>query len=384
MPIRTLFLSFAFAGIFSCTSSKKEGTIEDTSQMTMEPTVKTVPLISGYEVIWGMDFLPNGDLLFTEKKGKLHRKSGDKITEITGLPVINTSGQGGLLDVRVSPQYNSNGWIFISYAGNHPGGGGSFHLMRFKLVNDQITDSKILLSSNSANTMTGHYGSRIDFDEAGNLFVSVGEGGATSYGGANSPNKNAQDINSTWGKVHRITQDGGIPAGNPVLPGNTTPTTVYSYGHRNPQGLVYNPFTKDIWEAEHGPKGGDEVNIIKAGSNYGWPLVSYGVNYDDKPVSASPTMTGVTDPVHNWVPSIGACGMAFITDKKFKSWTGNLLVGGLALQYLARLEIKDNKVVKEHKLLDKVGRIRHVRQAPDGSIYVSIEGPGRIVRLVAE
>lgn len=148
--------------------------------------------------------------------------------------------------------------------------------------------------------------------------------------------------------------------------------------------MVYNPFTKEIWEAEHGPKGGDEVNIIKAGNNYGWPLVSYGVNYDDKPVSASPTMAGVTDPVHKWVPSIGACGMAFITDKKFKSWTGNLLVGGLAFQYLARLEIKDNKVVKEHKLLDKVGRIRHVRQAPDGSIYVSIEGPGRIVRLVPE
>jgi len=144
--------------------------------------------------------------------------------------------------------------------------------------------------------------------------------------------------------VHRITQDGDIPAGNPILASNTAPTSVYSYGHRNPQGLVYNPFTKEIWEAEHGPKGGDEVNIIKAGYNYGWPLVSYGVNYDDKPVSASPTMTGVTDPIHKWIPSIGACGMAFITDKKFKNWTGNLLVGGLALQYLARLEIKDNKI----------------------------------------
>jgi len=172
---RTLILSIAFAGILSCSTSKKEGAIEDASQMTTEPTVKTEQLITGYEVIWGMDFLPNGDLLFTEKKGKLHRKSGDKITEITGLPVINTSGQGGLLDVRVSPQFNSNGWVFISYAGNYPGGGGSFNLMRFKLVNDQITETKILLTSNSANTMTGHYGSRIDFDEAGNLFEVLGK-----------------------------------------------------------------------------------------------------------------------------------------------------------------------------------------------------------------
>jgi glucose/arabinose dehydrogenase len=215
MQIRTLILSLSFASILSCSTSKKA--VEDNSQMTNEPTVKTEQLITGYEVIWGMDFLPNGDLLFSEKKGKLHRKSGDKITEITGLPTINTSGQGGLLDVRVSPQFNSNGWVYISYAGNHPGGGGSFNLMRFKLVNDQITEPKILLTSNSANTMTGHYGSRIDFDEAGNLFVSVGEGGATSYGGANSPNKNAQDVNSTWGKVHRITQDGSIPAGNPCI-----------------------------------------------------------------------------------------------------------------------------------------------------------------------
>lgn len=384
MKYSTIFTTFCIIAMLSCSSTEKTTPTDISTPSALDPAVKTEELFKGYEVIWGMDFLPNGDLLFTEKKGKLHRRSGTVIKEITGLPVINSSGQGGLLDIRVSPQYNSNGWIFITYAGNYTGGGANWNLMRCKIVNDQLTESKILLTSNSANTMTGHYGSRIDFDETGNLYVSVGEGGATTYGGASSPNQNAQNINSTWGKVHRITQEGSIPSGNPVLPGNTAPTTVYSYGHRNPQGLVYNPFTKTIWEAEHGPKGGDEVNIIQAGANYGWPLVSYGVNYDGVPVAASPKKDGITDPIYNWVPSIGACGMAFITDSKFKSWTGNLLVGGLALQYLARLEIKDNKVIKEHKMLDKVGRVRHVRQAPDGSIYVSVEGPGRIIRIIPE
>lgn len=384
MTYSTTIMALAITAMMSCSCNGKNNPAADNTPQQNEPTVKTEVLFTGYEIIWGMDFLPNGDLLFTEKKGKLYRRSDTTIKEITGLPVINSGGQGGLLDIRVSPQYKSNGWIFITYAGNYPGGGGSWNLLRCKLVNDQLTEPKILLTSNSANTMQGHYGSRIDFDEAGNLYVSVGEGGATTYGGMSSPNQNAQNVNNTWGKVHRLTQEGGIPAGNPVLPGNTAATTVYSYGHRNPQGLVYNPFTKTFWEAEHGPKGGDEVNIIQAGNNYGWPWVSYGVNYDDKPVSASPTKEGITDPVYKWIPSIGACGMAVITDPKFKSWTGNLLVGGLALQYLARLEIKDNKVVKEHKMLDKIGRVRHVRQAPDGSVYVSVEGPGRIIRIIPE
>ncbi len=384
MKYSNTWIAVAIAGLLSCSSTEKTTPTDAATPSASDPVIKTEELFKGYEIIWGMDFLPNGDLLFTEKKGKLHRRSGTQIKEITGLPVINSSGQGGLLDIRVSPQYNSNGWIFITYAGNYTGVGANWNLMRCKLVNDQLTEPTILLTSNSANTMTGHYGSRIDFDEAGNLYVSVGEGGATTYGGASSPNQNAQNVNSTWGKVHRITQEGSIPASNPILPGNTAPTTAFSYGHRNPQGLVYNPFTKTIWEAEHGPKGGDEVNIIQAGANYGWPLVSYGVNYDGVPVAASPKKDGITDPIYNWVPSIGACGMAFITDTKFKSWTGNLLVGGLALQYLARLEIKDNKVIKEHKMLDKVGRVRHVRQAPDGSIYVSVEGPGRIIRIIPE
>ena len=213
--------------------------------------------------------------------------------------------------------------------------------------------------------------------------MAVGEGGPSSYGGALSPNKNAQNVQTEWGKIHRMTDAGAVPADNPILPGNTVATTVYSYGHRNPQGLVLNPVTGVMWETEHGAKGGDEVNTVQKGKNYGWPLVSNGVNYDGTAISASPTMAGVEAPVFTWTPSIGPCGMAFITSDSFKSWKGNLLVGGLALTYLSRLELTGNQVVRESKLLEG-NRIRNVKQAPDGSIYVSVEKPGRIIRLVAE
>ena len=181
-----------------------------------------------------------------------------------------------------------------------------------------------------------------------------------------------------------MTDDGKVPADNPVLPGNTVPTTVFSYGHRNPQGLVFNPYTNEIMETEHGPRGGDEVNIIKKGKNYGWPLVSFGINYDGKPVSASPLMNGVEPPIHTWTPSIAPCGMAIITGDKFKNWKGNMLAGSLAFTHLTRCEILNHKVVKETKMLTNIGRVRNVKMGPDGYIYVSVEGPGRILQLMPE
>ena len=180
-----------------------------------------------------------------------------------------------------------------------------------------------------------------------------------------------------------MTDAGAVPADNPVLPGNTAPTTVFSYGHRNPQGLVLNPTTGELWESEHGPRGGDEVNTVQRGKNYGWPLVSYGVNYDGTVISANPTLPGVENPVHTWTPSIGPCGLAFVTGDQFKAWNGNLLAGGLALTYLSRLELSENRVVREEKLLQG-NRVRNVKMAPDGSIYVSVEGPGRVLRLTAQ
>ena len=355
----------------------------DPVDLTTEPVIQTTEFLTGYEIIWGMDFLPGGDLLFGEKKGKLYRKTAAGVIEITGLPVINTGGQGGLLDIRVHPNYATTGWIYCTYSGFHPGGGGSWNLMRFKLTDNKITNSQLLLTTTTPDNWQGHYGSRIDFDELGNLWVSVGEGGVTSYGGVNSPNQNAQNVQSVWGKIHRMKDDGSPALGNPILPGNTVATTVYSYGHRNPQGLVFNAVTKQMWESEHGPKGGDELNIIQAGANYGWPLVSFGVNYDNVVISANPLQSSITPPIHTWTPSIAPSGLAFITSNSFKKWKGNLLVGALAYRYLARCVIENNKVVSETKMFNNEGRVRNVKQGPDGAIYVSIESPGRIIRITA-
>jgi glucose/arabinose dehydrogenase len=349
------------------------------------PTLDVQTLLTGYEIIWGMDFLPNGDLIFGEKRGRIYRRSGETVTQLTGLPTdINTSGQGGLLDIRVHPSYAANGWIYASYAATVAGTSNTgLNLIRFKLTGNALTDLQTIFRASATNQWKGHYGSRIEFDKNGLLYLSVGEGGSSSYGGASSPNKNAQNVQTEWGKVHRMTDAGAVPADNPVLPGNTTATTVYSYGHRNPQGLILHPTTGDIWESEHAAKGGDELNIVQKGKNYGWPLVSSGVNYDGSRISASPTMPGVESAIYTWTPSIGPCGLAFITSDMFKGWKGNLLVGGLALTYLSRLELNGNQVVREEKLLEG-NRIRNVKQAPDGSIYVAVENPGRLLRLVAK
>jgi aldose sugar dehydrogenase len=351
-----------------------------TSTTTITPRAET--LLTGYEVIWGMDFLPNGDLLFGEKRGRLYRRSGQAVTELTGLPTdINPSGQGGLLDIRVHPNYATNGWVYASYAASATGTQNTrLKLIRFKISNTQLADVQTIFQTSATNQWKGHYGSRIVFDRAGLLYLSVGEGGPSSYGGANSPNKNSQNVQTEWGKLHRMTDAGNVPADNPTLPGNAAPTTVFAYGLRNPQGLALHPTTGDLWETEHGARGGDEVNIMKRGANYGWPLVSSGVNYDGTTISASPTAAGIEAPVHTWTPSMGPCGLTFVTGEMFKAWNGNLLAGGLALTYLSRLQLDGNKVVSEEKLLQG-NRVRNVKMAPDGSIYVSVEGPGRIVRL---
>ncbi|MFZ4106903.1 PQQ-dependent sugar dehydrogenase [Flavobacterium sp.] len=381
--MKHFFFYFFLISIIAC--SKKQST--DTIDLFSEPKIKIDTLLSGYEIIWGMDFFPNGDLIFNEKKGNLYiRNIVGSIREIKGLPTINSGGQGGFLDLCVHPNYLQNGWIYCTYASfsRTRVSDASWNLARFKIVQNNVSDWQILMVSNSANLWDGHYGSRIVFDSKGYVFVSVGEGGITSYGGASSPNLNAQNVQSTWGKVHRLYDDGTVPFDNPILKGNAGPTSIYSYGHRNPQGLAINPSNGDLWEGEHGPKGGDELNIIKNGANYGWPLVSTGLNYDGTVISSTPLLDGIEPAIYTWTPSIAPSGMTFITSNSFKKWKGNLLVGSLAYTYLAKCVIENNKVVKETKLLDGIGRIRNVKQSIDGSIYVSVEGPGRIIRIKAE
>ena len=370
--------------LFILTSCEKENEEVEEVDLTGVPQLNMKTILSDYEIIWGMDFIPNGDLIFGEKRGKLYRKNNETVTAITGFPEVLSAGQGGLLDIRVHPDYSKNGWVYACYAESNPAGGGQLKLVRFRITNDQVQNLENIFTTNGSNTWYGHYGSRIVFDNAKNLYLSVGEGGTGSYGGPNATNTNAQDRLSSWGKIHRLKDDGSIPADNPVIPGNSGPSSIYSYGHRNPQGLTLNPETGEIWASEHGAKGGDEVNIISRGANYGWPAYSIGVNYDGTTISSGHTATGIEAPVHTWTPSIATCGIAFITSNKFKSWKGNLLVSGLVSQKLIRCVVEGDKIVEEDDILIDSGRVRNVIQAPDGSIYVSVENPGRIIQIIPE
>jgi len=377
MKIYFLLISILLAGC-----SKKE--VNEQIDLISEPIIKTETILTGYEIIWGIDFLPNGDFIFGEKRGKLYLKKATETVEITGLPSINSAGQGGLLDIRVHPNFNSTGWIYCTYSGFLSGGGANWNLARFTIVDKRVSNWQILLTTESPNTWNGHFGSRIEFDDQGYVYATVGEGGTGSYGGVNATNTNSQNVKSVWGKVHRLTESGGIPNDNPVLSGNSSATSVFTYGHRNPQALVFNNVTKELWETEHGPKGGDEINILKKGANYGWPVVSFGTNYDGVVISINPIRADIEAPIHTWTPSIGPSGMAFITSNSFKKWKGNLLCGSLSFRYLVRCELSNGKLTKENKMLENIGRVRNVKQAPDGSIYVSVEGPGRIIQIKAE
>lgn len=374
-PMTNLFL----AALLILTACKENKELVDTTQ-SQNPTVTNTTIVNNREVIWGLDFLPDGDMLFTEKRGRLVRvnKTTNALTEISGLPTdIDASGQGGLMDIKLHPNYVSNGWIYANYSST----GGFLNLIRFKLNGNQVSNTETLLKTNTASTWRGHYGGRIVFDKAGYLYLSVGEGGTTSYGGENSPNKNAQNVQSPWGKIHRMTDDGKVPADNPVLPGSSAASTIWCYGLRNPQGLVYNPLTDQLWETEHGPLGGDELNLIQKGKNYGWPLVSYGKNYDGVPVSASPLKEGIEPPVTYWVPSIAACGLIVVTNPKFKRWYGNLMSGALAGAHVHRIMFQGDKIVETEKHWNGIGRVRNIKEGPDGNIYLCVEGPGRIIRV---
>jgi glucose/arabinose dehydrogenase len=288
------------------------------------------------------------------------------------------------MDLKAHPNYDKNGWIYATFTSLVAEKNTEVKLVRFKVKNDKIQNVEDIFATGGGNTFNNHYGSRIAFDKNNYLFVSIGEGGGSSLGGPNSTNKNAQDTKLNWGKVHRMKDNGDVPKDNPVLPGNTKPTTMFSYGHRNPQGLTLNPQTGDIWETEHGPKGGDEINIISKGVNYGWPTYSIGINYNGTTVSNDHKAEGIKEPIFTWTPSIGVCGITFINSENFKSWNGNFLATGLAGQKLYRFVIKDNKVVEENIWMEKMGRFRNVIQGSDGAIYISLEGPGRILKVTAK
>jgi len=327
-------------------------------------------LIDEMHIPWGVTFLPDGGILVTEKTGELIHFKNTKKTTIKNVPKVYVRGQGGLLDIELHPNYKTNGWIYISYASSEGDGkGGHTALMRAKLEDNTLVNKELLYKATPNTTKGQHFGSRIEFDNDGYLFLSIGERGARDV--------NPQDLTRDGGKIYRFNADGSIPKDNPFVGKNGAKTAIYSYGHRNPQGLVKHPETGAIWDHEHGPRGGDEINIIKAGANYGWPVVTYGINYSGTEITDKTEMEGMEPPIHYWVPSIAPSGMAFVTTNKYGAdWKGSLLVGSLAFQYLERLVMDGNKVVNREKLLEGMGRVRDVKEGPDGLVYVAVEGKG--------
>ncbi|MFL0353731.1 PQQ-dependent sugar dehydrogenase [Xanthomarina sp. GH4-25] len=350
--------------VLTCAQSKKDSPLENAYQI----------IVPDLNIPWGFTFLPDNAMLITEKKGELiHFKEGKK-TLIQGLPNIEVRGQGGLMDIALHPNYKNNGWIYFSYASpDGDGKGSNTAIMRAKLSNNQLTNKELIYKATPNSTAGQHFGSRIVFDNKGYLFFTIGERG--------DRDTNPQDITRDCGKVYRLFDDGQIPEDNPFYNTPNAKKAIFAYGNRNPQGMKIHPKTGDIWSHEHGPKGGDEINIIKSGKNYGWPKVTYGVNYIGTKITENTELPGMEPPIHHWTPSIAPSGMAFITSDIYPDWKDNLLVGSLKFQYVSRCILKGNKVVNEEKLLEDLGRVRSIEQGLDGYIYIGIENLG-IVKLL--
>lgn len=335
-------------------------------------------VIDGLEIPWSFEFFPNGDMLIAERNGTLshYSKSAGKTT-ITGLPAIRVSGQGGLLDLKLHPNYEDNGWIYISYSYPAPNSDeGNTAIIRARL-NDSMALYDIEEIYNGAPTVSTshHYGNRMVFDNENRLYFSNGDRGKRE--------EYPQSLDNTNGKIHRLNDDGSIPQDNPFVNDASAVGSIYSYGHRNPQGLAFHPVTGDLWEHEHGPKGGDEINIIEAGKNYGWPVISYGINYSGTKFTDITEKEGMEQPIHYYKPSIAPCGMTFLDSDVYPDWKNNLFIGSLRFEYLERIVLNDNQVVYQEKLLEELkSRVRDVRVGRDGYLYVAVENPGRILKLL--
>jgi glucose/arabinose dehydrogenase len=333
-------------------------------------------VVSGLGVPWGLEFLPNGDLLIAERSAKLYRFTNNELQIISGLPEIMVKGQGGLMDLELHPDYETNGWLYISYSGHAEDdkNKGCTNVMRAKLDGNQLTDQEMIFNGFPDSDRGQHWGCKLEFDRNGKLFFGIGDRG--------SHFENPQSLENHCGKIHRINDDGSIPNDNPFVNTEGAMPSIYSYGHRNPQGTCMDPETGEIWETEHGPRGGDELNLIKPGLNYGWPVICYGINYDGTILTELTEKEGMEQPVTYWVPSIAPCGTTFVKGDRYKNWKNNILVGSLRFMYVERVVLEGNKVTHQEKLIEGIGRVRNVEMSPDGYIYVAIENPGKILRLV--
>lgn len=331
-------------------------------------------------ILWALEYLPDGTMLATQRDGELLQISstGTLIGRIKGLPDIWHHVQGGLLDITLHPEYEKNGWIYLAYASSIDGKTGATKIARGKIKDGYWVDHEnIFEAPPKFHTDSGrHFGARIVLKD-GYVFFSTGD---------RADRPSAQDLSSPNGKVFRLYENGQVPQDNPFVEVENAISGVWSYGHRNPQGMVIDSNTGLLWQVEHGPRGGDELNVIKRGENYGWPEITYGMNYDGTPITHETGKSGMAQPKHYWVPSISPAGMAFYTADLFSKWKGNLLIGGLGIQDLQMYNIENGEVSDSSLILTDRGRIRDISIAPDGSIHliVTIDGKGHILRLTAQ
>lgn len=342
---------------------------------------------SGLKTPWAVDWLPDGTMIVTNRPGKVVLiKKGQAPVEISGLPPVLELGQGGMMDVAVHPKYKQNGWIYLALADPKQGGANAAltKIVRGKLEISKgaaawVSQEAIFEAEQKFYTGTGiHFGSRVVFDGKGHMFFNVGERGG---------NMLAQKLDNPFGKIYRLNEDGTVPADNPFLSqADGKPEfvkAIWSLGHRNPQGLVLD-LNGQLWDTEHGPRGGDEVNKIDKGANYGWPVVAFSINYNDSPFRVPWPKNGedFAMPAFRWLPSIGACGLDVYRGKPFGKWSGDLLAGGLSGRNVDRLRMKDGKLVEREEILQGMARVRDVQVGPDGSVYVVFNEPDIVIRLV--
>ena len=342
---------------------------------------------------WSMAWLPNGDMLITEKPGRLRLvRNGQLLPEaIPGTPEVLYKGQGGLFEVVPHPNFSDNQWVYLTFAkpnANEIDDGSTTAIARGRLEDDRLTNVVELFAAQASGF--GHYGGKLVFDGEGHMFLTLGDRQDFSFGDREAlMAHSAQDRRNHQGVIVRLNDDGTVPDDNPFVGVDGVLPEIWSYGHRSPQGLAIHPITGDLWESEHGPQGGDELNLVEPGNNYGWPVVGRGVNYGafGRPIHVGISEEGMTSPTNFWVPSIATSGLMIYSGDKFPMWVGDIFSGGLIGEQLARVHLDDEyrNVVMEETLAYDMGRIRDVRQGPDGYIYLAISdrqaGPSPIVRL---
>lgn len=346
--------------------------------LSAQTTLRPVPIAKGLEHPWGLAFLPDGRMLVTERQGRMRvvERDGRLGAALAGLPPVAAGGQGGLLDVVLHPSFADNRLVYWSYSEPGDGGAGTA-VARARLEGNRLADVQVIFRQQPKVSGGNHFGSRLVFGRDGRLFVTLGD--------RFHRRDDAQDLSNHLGKIVRIEDDGRVPADNPFANRPGAKAEIWSYGHRNVQGAALHPATGELWAHEHGPQGGDELNVPAPGANHGWPVISHGRNYGiGTRIGEGTERADVAAPLRVWLPtSIAPSGMAFLTSERYPGWKGSLFIGALRGQHLVRLELDGRKVLREERLLaDFAARIRDVRQGPDGWLYVLTDSPdGQIVRL---